>query len=177
MGVAIRSPQRASKSAAPAADHIVSDLVVALEGAAAAGVAVVGAKAANLGRAMAAGMPVLPGFVLSVTAVELLTSGAGYDAARRAHEELAVAWAVLSDNGRRPVVVRSSSPVEDQERSSMAGQFSSVVGVTHWSGFIVAVDTVARSARRGGPTGVAAAMAVLVQPHLEPRLAGVMFGL
>ena len=176
MGVAIRSPQRASKSAAPAADHLASDLVVPLERAAGAGVAVVGAKAANLGRAMAAGMPVLPGFVLSVAAVELLAS-AGYDAARRAHEELAVAWAVLSDNGRRPLVVRSSSPVEDQESSSMAGQFSSVVGVTHWSGFIVAVDTVARSARRGGPTGLAADMAVLVQPHLEPRLAGVLFGL
>src|SRR5688572_9033261 len=98
MGVAIRSPQRASKSATPSADHLASDLVVPLERAAGAGVAVVGAKAANLGRAMAAGMPVLPGFVLSVAAVELLAS-AGYDAARRAHEELAVAWAVLSDNG------------------------------------------------------------------------------
>jgi phosphohistidine swiveling domain-containing protein len=177
MGVAIRSPQRASKSATPSADHLASDLVVPLERAAGAGVAVVGAKAANLGRAMAAGMPVLPGFVLSVWAVELLASGAGYDAARRAHEELAVAWAVLSDNGRRPLVVRSSSPVEDQAGSSMAGLFSSVVGVTHWAGFIAAIDTVARSARRGGPTGAAADMAVLVQPHIEPRLAGVLFGL
>ena len=177
MGVAVRSPQRASKSATPGADHLAPELVVPLEGAAAAGVAVVGAKAANLGRAMAAGLPVLPGFVLSVAAVELLTSGAGYDDSRRAHEELAVAWAVLSDNGRQPLVVRSSSPVEDQASSSMAGLFSSVVGVTHWSGFFAAIDNVARSARRSGQTGVAAGMAVLVQPHLEPRLAGVLFGL
>ena len=177
MGVVVRSPQRAAGQAAPAADHLASDVVVPLERAAAAGVALVGAKAANLAEAMAAGLPVLPGFVLSTAAVEVLASGSGFDVSRRAHEEMAVAWSVLSDNGRRPLVVRSSSPVEDQASSSMAGLFSSVVGVGHWSAFVAAVDTVARSARRGGQAGAAAPMAVLVQPHLEPRLAGVLFGL
>ena len=177
MGVVVRSAQRASKPATPPAERLTSDLVVPLERAAAAGVTVVGAKAANLGRAMAAGLPVLPGFVLTTAAVGLLASGSGFDRSRRAREELAVAWALLSDNGRRPLVVRSSSPVEDQASSSMAGLFSSVVGVGHWPAFLAAIDTVARSARLGRQDGATAAMAVLVQPHLEPRLAGVMFGL
>ena len=137
-----------------------------------------GAKAANLGRAMAAGLPVLPGFVLSTEAVELLGAGAGFDDSRRVREELAVAWAMLSDNGRRPLVVRSSSPVEDQSGSSMAGLFSSVVGVGDWFAFLAAINSVAQSAARPGKQADAAApMAVLVQPHLEPRLAGVLFGL
>ena len=135
---------------------------------------VVGAKAANLGRAAAAGLPVLPGFVLTTEAVALLSSA--WEVSRPVHEELAVAWSVLSDNGRVPLVVRSSSPVEDQASSSMAGLFSSVVGVEHWSAFQAALDTVARSADQGG-TGEAAPMAVLVQPHLDPRLSGVLFGL
>ena len=178
MGVDVRSAQRTAPPGMAAGDQPVSDFVVPLERAAGAGVAVVGAKAANLGRAMADGLPVLPGFVLSVGAVELLVTGSGFDVSRRAREELAVAWAVLSDNGRRPLVVRSSSPVEDQASSSMAGLFSSVVGVGDWNAFLAAVNSVARSAaRQGGPAGAAAAMAVLVQPHLEPRLAGVLFGL
>lgn len=142
-----------------------------------------GAKAANLGRAAAAGLPVLPGFVLTTEAVALLSSA--WEVSRPVHEELAVAWSVLSDNGRVPLVVRSSSPAEDQASSSMAGLFSSVVGVEHWSAFRAAVETVVRSACQGGAgepgepggAGEAAAMAVLVQPHLDPRLSGVLFGL
>ncbi|MEW6471129.1 MAG: PEP/pyruvate-binding domain-containing protein [Actinomycetota bacterium] len=174
MGAVVRSPLREHRSAAlDVADRLSSTAVISLELAAVAGPAVVGAKAANLGRAAAMGLPVLPGFVLTTRSVELLSSGR--DVSRRIREELTAAWCVLSDNGRRPVVVRSSSPVEDQAGSSMAGRFSSVVGVAHWSAFQAAVDTVVRSALLGG-TG-SGAMAVLVQPHLEPRLSGVMFGL
>src|SRR5688500_12357092 len=178
MGAVVRSPLRAAKPASPpAADRLTSSAVIALEQAASAGVVVVGAKAANLGRAAAAGLPVLPGFVLSTEAVALLSSA--WELSRPVHEELAVAWSVLSDNGRVPLVVRSSSPVEDQANSSMAGLFTSVVGVEHWSAFRAAVDTVARSAYQGGAgeAGEAGAMAVLVQPYLDPRLSGVLFGL
>ena len=55
--------------------------------------------------------------------------------AAEAPGELALAWSVLSDNGRRPLVVRSSSPVEDQDNSSMAGLFTSIVGVAGWAAF------------------------------------------
>jgi rifampicin phosphotransferase len=166
--------REATPAASLAADPLTSTPVLLLEQAAEAGAVVVGAKAANLGRAAAAGLSVLPGFVLTTGAVQLL--GSGRDSSRRVHEHLAVAWSVLSDNGRRPLVVRSSSPVEDQASSSMAGLFTSIVDVRQWSDFLTAVGTVARSARRG-PTAGMPAMAVLVQPYLEPRLSGVLFGL
>ncbi|WP_330283931.1 PEP/pyruvate-binding domain-containing protein [Streptomyces sp. NBC_00588] len=120
-----------------------------------------GSKAANLARAAAAGLPVLPGFVIP--------HGGGEDtvALRRA-------WQELSDGGARPLVVRSSSPQEDTEDSSLAGQFASVLDVRGWRAFREAVRTVLDSARR--PDGSTAPMAVLVQPMLTARIGGVMFG-
>jgi len=143
--------------------------IVPLEQAATAGVAFVGAKAANLGRALAAGLPVFPGFTLTTAAVAALASRPGL-------EPVADAWAELSANGDIPLVVRSSSPVEDQAGSSMAGRFTSVVDVRGWTAFGDAVAAVVRSAGDAG-TGTGRPMAVLVQPHLEPRLSGVLFGL
>ena len=120
-----------------------------------------GSKAANLARAARAGLPVLPGFVIP--------EGAGDDPAT-----LRRAWENLSDSGRLPLVVRSSSPQEDTEQSSLAGQFASVLDVRGWSAFRTAVRTVLDSAHR--PDGSTAPMAVLVQPMLTARVGGVMFG-
>ncbi|HEU5448294.1 MAG TPA: PEP/pyruvate-binding domain-containing protein, partial [Acidimicrobiia bacterium] len=142
--------------------------IVPLERAGTAGVALVGAKAANLGRALASGLPVFPGFTLTTAAVAALASRPGL-------EPVADAWAELSGNGDIPLVVRSSSPVEDQAGSSMAGRFTSVVDVRGWTAFCEAVAAVVHSAGDDG-TGTGP-MAVLVQPHLEPRLSGVLFGL
>jgi pyruvate,water dikinase len=180
MGVVLRSARRDAPRPVPAgtaADGFPpGPVTLTLEEAAEAGTAVVGAKAANLGRAMAAGLPVLPGFVVTTGAVAALA--AGWPAApRRVTVELAEAWSRLSDNGRRPLVVRSSSPVEDQSASSMAGRFTSIVDVRHWAAFRSAVDTVARSAQPAATSDRPAPMAVLVQPHLDPRLSGVLFGL
>ncbi|MFJ9379000.1 PEP/pyruvate-binding domain-containing protein [Streptomyces sp. NPDC101455] len=120
-----------------------------------------GSKAANLAHAARAGLPVLPGFVIP--------EGAGDDPAALRH-----AWRDLSDSGARPLVVRSSSPQEDTEQSSLAGQFASVLDVRGWSDFCTAVRTVLDSAHR--PDGSTAPMAVLVQPMLTARVGGVMFG-
>ncbi|MEV8090145.1 PEP/pyruvate-binding domain-containing protein [Streptomyces nigra] len=121
----------------------------------------IGSKAANLARAAAAGLPVLPGFVIP--------HGAGEDevALRRA-------WDELSDGGTRPLVVRSSSPQEDTEESSLAGRFASVLDVRGWASFRAAVRTVQDSARLSD--GSTAPMAVLVQPMLGARVGGVLFG-
>ena len=179
MGVTLRSARREAVRPLPpgaATDHPPVPVTLPLERAAEAGNAVVGAKAANLGRAMAAGLPVLPGFVITTTAVA--TCAAGRSAiVGRFSDDLAEAWSRLSDHGRLPLVVRSSSPVEDQAGSSMAGRFTSVVGVRHWVAFRSAVEIVARSAQQAGTLDGPAAMAVLVQPHLDPRLSGVLFGL
>lgn len=126
--------------------------------------AVAGAKAANLARAAAAGLPVLPGFVLS-------TDGLPDPSVVRE------AWERLSERGRRSLVVRSSSTIEDAATSSMAGQFRSILGVQGWPAFERAVAAILESAahRRLPGTGVAP-MAVLVQQELTPPCAGVLFG-
>ena len=121
--------------------------------------AVSGAKAANLARAAAAGLPVLPGFVLPV----------GLDP-REGGDALAAAWRSLG-GPERSLVVRSSSVIEDLADRSMAGQFTSVVGVEGWDAFLEAAGRVRRS---GGDPGT---MAVLVQPRLHAACGGVLFGM
>ena len=131
-------------------------LVVALDDLAARDLVSVGAKAAALATARASGLHVVPGYVL--------TTGTRDAAAARS------AWASLSDNGRVPIAVRSSSPIEDQETSSMAGHFTTVLDVTTWDRAVDAIATVRASA------GVAP-MAVLLQPMVDAVLGGVLFGI
>ncbi|WHM40574.1 PEP/pyruvate-binding domain-containing protein [Streptomyces sp. BPTC-684] len=138
-----------------------ADAAVALDRPAARLPLSAGSKAANLARAAAAGLPVLPGFVIP--------HGAGDDARALRH-----AWRELSQDGAVPLVVRSSSPQEDTEESSLAGQFASVLDVRDWPAFRAAVRTVLDSADL--PDGTRAPMAVLVQPMLTARVGGVLFG-
>lgn len=133
----------------------------------AAEVARVGAKAANLARSAAHHLPVLPGFAITIEGT------AGWPATQ-AGPEIHAAWDQLSDGGTRPLVVRSSSVVEDAETSSMAGRFTSVLDVRGWEAFVAAVDEVLASAADVGDEP--APMGVVVQPLLEPDRAGVAFG-
>ncbi len=150
-------------------------LVVALDDPAAAEWELTGAKAAALARAAARGLPVLAGMVV--------TTDAFVRPERNVEPELERAWSTMSDGGRRPVVVRSSSTIEDNAASSMAGMFTSVLDVTSWDGFRMALDTVLASSNVVALTGpearsrVRAPMAVLVQPQLAAVVGGVLFGL
>jgi pyruvate,water dikinase len=128
---------------------------------------VAGAKAASLARSRQQGLPVLDGFVIT-TSGALLLAGGGEVPGLLEH------WAALADRGRRPLVVRSSSTAEDGASSSMAGLFTSVLGVLGWDAFLDAVRAVLASAGRSGL--VDAPMAVLVQPQLAPLQGGVLFG-
>jgi rifampicin phosphotransferase len=143
-----------------------------LSDARAADPAVAGAKAANLARAAAAGLPVLPGFVV--------TTRSGATAAglpSELEEALDRAWAELVRGHPRPVIVRSSSTVEDIGTSSMAGQFHSVLGVDGRAALLSAVREVLASAERPhDPALVSRPMGVLVQPELDARVGGVLFG-
>jgi pyruvate,water dikinase len=138
-----------------------------------------GSKAAHLARAARAGLPVLPGFVLP-PGFDVSAGPSARRGPRLTHEDhiasdaVAWAWAELSRHGTRPLVVRSSSPQEDTEESSLAGRFDSVLDVRGWEEFRAAVRTVRDSARR--PDGTDAPMAVLVQPMLRARVGGVLFG-
>jgi phosphohistidine swiveling domain-containing protein len=139
--------------------------VVALDDPRAVDPALVGAKAANLAHARSAGLPALPGVVL--------TTSWSPD-----HAESAVdAWRSLSGDGASRVVVRSSSTGEDGGESSMAGVFESVLDVGDEQQFRVAVDAVVRSAVAAREAGlVDATMAVLVQPMIDAQWGGVLFG-
>ena len=124
-----------------------------------------GAKAANLATARAAGLPALPGAVLT-------TAWTGDEQAAAVR-----AWRVLSADAEMKVVVRSSSTGEDGGDSSMAGVFESILDVADEVGFLEAVDVVIASAAAAKDAGlVDADMAVLVQPMLDARFGGVLFG-
>lgn len=120
-----------------------------------------GGKAASLAKAATAGLPVLPGVVLTTAGVR------AYDKDAMRH-----GWDFVSQRGSRPVVVRSSSTGEDGIVSSMAGQFTSVLDVRDWRSFLAAVDEVIAS----GDVAASADMAVLIQPFLDPDAGGVLFG-
>lgn len=133
-----------------------------------------GAKAANLAVARAAGLPVVDGFVLEADLARHLADAPrpGSDGVERV-EAARRAWAALSRNGSDPVVVRSSSPGEDTATSSQAGIFESVVDVRGWDAFLDAVAQVVASAARADGAGE---LSVLVQRHVDPAWGGVMFG-
>ena len=131
---------------------------------------IAGAKAAALAVARRAGLPTLDGFVVTTEGTAALDCG-WCDVVAAMRE----AWHQLTDDGRHSLVVRSSSTVEDGGSSSMAGMFTSVLDVRDWPAFRTAVSTVLASGK--AVPGVAPApMAVLVQPFLEPRFGGVLFG-
>ncbi|MBY3552520.1 PEP/pyruvate-binding domain-containing protein [Modestobacter lapidis] len=134
-----------------------------------------GAKAAALATAARHGLPTVPGFVLTTAGVDRLAAGAALPGA------VVDVWRELSRDGAVPLVVRSSSTVEDLGDSSMAGRFESVVGARGWEQFQRAIDTVigSRAAAAGGSDGLTGdePLAVLVQPMLDARSGGVLFGI
>lgn len=138
------------------------------------GTAILGAKAENLARARAGGLPVIDGFVIPPALLSELMAAPRGDRTE-AVELLRTAWGALSHRGSDPVVVRSSSVAEDTSRSSHAGVFDSVVDVHGWDDFLDAVRTVARSAARAEALTGPAPLAILVQRHLDPSVSGVMF--
>ena len=147
--------------------------------------AVVGAKAASLARAARAGLPVLPGFVIPTPTCEAIlgewTDASAPPPLGAIETGLRRAWTELSRDGELPLVVRSSSSMEDGEVSSMAGMFASVLDVKGWDEFVAAVGKVLRSSRvldlTATPQHISAPMAVLVQPQLESITGGILFGI
>jgi rifampicin phosphotransferase len=128
-----------------------------------------GGKAAALARAAEAGLAVLPGVVLTTAFCDAVDGGA--DVARHAAVREAYARASGDDAS---LVARSSSVVEDTAGSSMAGQFESIVGIKGFDEFIAAVTVVLDSRERAGAADQP--IAVLVQPLIDPKFGGVLFG-
>lgn len=136
----------------------------------------VGGKAANLGRLLAAGVPVPAGWVLTTRAHAL--DATGRDAAI---ERLAAAIAAAGVQSL--LAVRSSSTMEDRAGAAAPGLFASRVGVAPGE-LAAAVHAVWASAgtplvrayaeARGEPGGHVD-MAVVVQPAIAGDVAGVAY--
>jgi rifampicin phosphotransferase len=145
-------------------------LVVNLHDPVARDAVLTGSKAAALSQASAAGLDTLPGVVLT-TAYSAVVDGGTQ---RGDHPALREAFA-MAEGTRIPLVARSSSVLEDTAGSSMAGQFDSVIGISGFDDFVRAVQSVLDSRMRTGLDN--SPIAVLVQPLLEPRYGGVLFGI
>ncbi|MGH8984282.1 MAG: PEP/pyruvate-binding domain-containing protein [Acidimicrobiia bacterium] len=131
--------------------------------------ALTGGKAAALALGAAAGHATLPGVVLTTAFSDAVDGGAEvaeHPAVREAFER--------AGGGQASLVARSSSVVEDTATSSMAGQFESIIGISGFDAFVKAVTAVLDSRQRAGAGDQP--IAVLVQPLIEPRFGGVMFG-
>jgi pyruvate, water dikinase len=133
-----------------------------------------GGKAAQLGAALLAGLPVPAGFALSWSRVEALASD---DGALRAFS------GQLLDALEGPLAVRSSAVGEDSAGASFAGQHQTRLGVFTADELAEAIRSVHDSAFADGALayrarlGVAGAprMGVVVQRLVQAECAGVMF--
>lgn len=134
---------------------------------------VFGGKAAQLGAAIRAGLPVPPGYALSPPAVKAVVEG--HSAA------IAVLEGVSQELGL--MAVRSSAPDEDSADASFAGAYLSVLGVSGHEALAVAVRHVHQSGQLAGAhsyratmgLGVEYRMAVVVQQLVDADVAGVLF--
>jgi pyruvate,water dikinase len=142
--------------------------VVTLDDPAACETELVGAKAAVLARARRSGLRTVAGAVLTTAVSDRYDGGGGVD-----REVVQAALDLASPDGA-PVVVRSSSVVEDQAASSQAGQFETVLDVHGVDEARAAVEVVLRS--RAQAHAETEPIAVLIQPMIEPSVAGVYFG-
>src|SRR5438045_1903090 len=130
-----------------------------------------GGKAVALGRLIASGARVPPGFALEATR----DPPDRWPAETRA-ELLARAAPLLACG---PVAVRSSAPGEDSAERSFAGVFDTVLGVTSGEALLDAVGRCVASGQGdrarayAGPAG--RPVGVIVQSQVHARSAGVCF--
>ena len=135
-----------------------------------------GGKAARLSRAMAAGLPVPPGFVLSPEAVERIALGSA------SAPERGLLEAKLHRVGL-PVAVRSSAIGEDGSTASFAGQHISVLNLTDVDAMLFAIASVWSSGRSASARAYRERMgivgepkvAAVVQALVPSDVAGVLF--
>jgi pyruvate,water dikinase len=156
-----------------------------------------GGKSASLGELLAGGIPVPPGFALSVDAFGAFMSAAGVngtdpDAAREAMRRARVPDAVAADVRRGygelgdgvPVAVRSSAVGEDSEAATFAGQQETYLWVRGGDAVLDAVRDCWASLYSAPAVSYRAhlgagapepAMGVTVQLMVDAAVSGVMF--
>lgn len=148
-------------------------LIVPLSDAGSADRSLVGSKAKELGRLLAAGRSVPDGFVVTTSAAEL-----GEGAAAPVEEALATALRTMTG----PVAYRSSAVAEDLDHASYAGQYETVLGV---EGLADGLDALRRCWASANSDSVESyrsdhgdsdgSIAVIVQEMVPATAAGVTF--
>lgn len=133
----------------------------------------VGNKAWYLSRLIRAGLEVPPGLAITREAglAALSPDAQSSEAVREFWRQLdlMVAQTFRLEAG---VAVRSSSPTEDGDSSSQAGQFATVLHVRSPQALRQALETCWKSAKPGGaPNGIG----VVIQAMIQAELAGVAF--
>ena len=141
--------------------------------------ALAGNKAATLARLSASGLPVPPGFVVTVAACDRITAAGEGGAIDQ--DLLAAIRSGLARLGDTALAVRSSGTAEDREDASYAGQYETVLGVRGPGEVAAALRTCVASAAAArvrayaGDGAGLARMAVLVQRLVPADAAGVAF--
>lgn len=133
-----------------------------------------GGKAAQLAKALRAGLPVPRGAAVSVTLVDAVARGD--PAAAREVERPASSL-------RTPLAVRSSAVDEDSDVASFAGQHLTCLNVCSAAEAVAAVTEIHRSAREGAALAYRARVgingpprvAVVIQELVDADCAGVLF--
>jgi pyruvate,water dikinase len=128
-----------------------------------------GTKAAALAAVGGSGLRAPRGVVLTTAFAAAIDAGT----AIVGHPAVTAAFERLGDQGT-PLIARSSSVLEDTAGSAMAGQFDSIGGIADLADLVDAVGRVLASRARAGVPG--SPMAVLVQPLVDLRIGGVLFG-
>ncbi|MDQ2649113.1 MAG: PEP-utilizing enzyme [Actinomycetota bacterium] len=128
-----------------------------------------GSKAAALAALGTTGLRAPAGVVLTTTFTADIDAGASV----AEHPAVAAAYERLGGQGT-VLIARSSSVLEDTAGSAMAGQFASVGGIVDQPSLVRAVEQVLESRERAGVPG--SPIAVLVQPMVDLRIGGVLFG-
>jgi pyruvate,water dikinase len=133
-----------------------------------------GGKAFHLGAALRAGLPVPPGYAVSVEALYEVEQG---------HAALRAQAGALVDKLGPPVAVRSSAVGEDAEEASFAGQHLTCLNVLDAEAVIAGLLRVYESAHCEAALayrekrGISAAVSIgaVVQKLVDPVCAGVLF--
>ena len=132
---------------------------------------VAGGKAAHLAQLIAADFAVPDGLVIPISAER--SGPIAQDSSR------ALATAVVERMGPGPFAIRSSATGEDGTNRSWAGMFETVLNVTGVEGIAEALVLVSASGQgsraQGYDAGDPGGLAVLVQPMVDARIAGVAF--
>ncbi len=150
-------------------------------------IALVGGKAANLGRLLRAGFSVPGGFVITTVAYRHARTLVGQPTTEPPSLPPDVADAIHAAYqlmGAGPVAVRSSATAEDMASASMAGQYETFLNIAGADALLDAVSKCWASLnaprievylREHGIDPLGVAMAVIVQRLVAADVAGVLF--